>query len=220
MSVNILNQLKDMTSNPSRNSRKSASTSRIFSDNMLVKHTHADDIESVFYVLVWIMIMYNGPLSCERPEVYPERTILGPWINGDATAALIAAGDAKSSFIIMETRRKDFHDQVSPYFRDLLPLVDQLRRVLAKNMITLTTDPVTFQDVLPIFDEFLSQMPAKEKPSEMMRVVQGVRSGYATLPLIPPLHSEQNKSSRKRLSQDVRSMDDPPVPFKRFKRLM
>ena len=69
--------------------------------------------------------MYNSSLGCKHPDFDPERTALGPWSNSNATAALMAAGDAKLAFILMEIHRKDFHGQVSLYFHDLLPLVDE-----------------------------------------------------------------------------------------------
>lgn len=183
---------------------------------MLVKHVHADDIESLFYVLVWIMIMYDGPLDLHRRDVDPERTILGPWNRGDATTALVGAGDSKMSFILTEPRKMDFHGQVSPYFHDLLPLADKWREALAKNMaLTTTTDTVTFQDVLPIFDDFLTQMP-DEKSAEVIRAVQGARADHATLAPVPLIPVAQ--TSQKRFSEDVRSTDNPRVPQKRFKR--
>jgi hypothetical protein len=40
---------------------------------------HADDIESLFYVFVWIMILYDGPLGRERADVNPKGTVLGRW---------------------------------------------------------------------------------------------------------------------------------------------
>jgi hypothetical protein len=42
-----------------------------------VKYTHADDIESLFYIFVWILILYDGPLGRERVDVDLKETYWG-----------------------------------------------------------------------------------------------------------------------------------------------
>ena len=64
----------------------------------------------------------------------------------------------------------DFHEQVSPYFHDLLSLMDEWQTMIVKNTWVSIENHVTFQDVLPIFNRFLAQMP-DEKPAEIMNAV-------------------------------------------------
>lgn len=194
----------------------------MFSNTDLVTHTHADDIESLFYVLLWIMIMYSSPLGCEHQDVDPQKMILGRWINNDdPSTALATAQDAKTSFLVAEKRNMDFHEQVSPYFRNLLPLMDEWQIMIAKNIQVSIENHITFQDVLPIFDHFLAQMP-NEKPAEITNAVQGIRTNHTKLvksihlpnlmPDVPMLTVPQ-----KQLSESVRSMDNPLLSGKHFR---
>ena len=117
----------------------------MFSNTNLVTHTHADNIESLFYILLWIMIMYSGLLGCEHQDVDPQKTILGCWINNDnPSMALAIAHDAKTSFLVIEKRNMDFHEQVSPYFCNLLPLTDEWWTMIAKNMHPSIQNHITF----------------------------------------------------------------------------
>jgi hypothetical protein len=88
-----------------------------------VKYTHADDIESLFYIFVWILILYDGPLGREHVDVDLKETVLGRW-GDDTTTNLVVTSDAKTSLLLWDNRWKDFHGQVAPYFKDLLPLAD------------------------------------------------------------------------------------------------
>ena len=84
--------------------------------------------------------------------------------------ALATARDAKTSFWVATKCNMDFHEQVSPYFYDLLPLTDEWWTMIAKMSIE---NHVTFQDILPTFNHFLAQMP-NEKPAEITNAVQGI----------------------------------------------
>ena len=47
-----------------------------------VQHVPADDAESLFYVLIWILVLYDGPLGRERQDFDFESSILGRWSEG------------------------------------------------------------------------------------------------------------------------------------------
>ena len=73
MSAKLLLQLdrilkKNMSSSsPGSPIRKSVSTTcEYLEDDSKVEHTHADDIESLFYVFVWIIIQYDSPFGHKR----------------------------------------------------------------------------------------------------------------------------------------------------------
>ena len=207
---------------PWQSIQKSISSSCVFSNTNLVTHTHANDVESLFHVLLWIIIMYSGPLGCEHQDIDPQKTILGHWINNDnPSTALVIACDAKTSFLVIEKHNMDFHEQVSPYFHDLLPLTDEWRTMIAKNIHPSIQNHVTFQDILPIFNRFLTQMP-NEKLAEIMNAVQGIWTNHTKLVKLihlPDLMPDIPMSMvpQKRLSECVRSMDNPLLPGKCFK---
>ena len=136
--------------------------------------------------------------------------------------ALATARDAKTSFLVAKKHNMDFHKQVSPYFCNLLPLMDEWWTMIAKNTQVSIENHVTFQDVLPIFDRFLAQMP-NEKSAEITNAVQGIRTNHAKLVKsihLPDLMPDVPTSTgpQKQLSKSVRSMDNPPLPGKRFRR--
>ena len=69
MSINLLNQIQGFVKQGSQANHptcKTLSNMCVFlDDNVTVKHLHADDVESLFYVLVWIMVLYDGLLGHE-----------------------------------------------------------------------------------------------------------------------------------------------------------
>lgn len=145
------------------------------------------------------------------------------------------------------SREEDLRNQISPYFENLFDLVNDWRKVVAKNATL--HGAVTFTDVLPIFDHFLANMPLDEQPPEMTVVFQDLRIEQTNLARALPViidttsvsgcsdfessvTSESREedlsaedepsellSSQKRLCGDVRSMDNPRIPKKRFRRM-
>ncbi|KAN0078263.1 hypothetical protein V8E55_010320, partial [Tylopilus felleus] len=190
-------------------------------DDIPVNHMHTDNIESLFYVLIWIMILYdgvNGPLGRERVDINPKVTVIGR-CSDDTTTNLSAANDAKTSLLLGGNRWKDFHSQVSPYFRDLPSLMDRWRKVVAKGQSEASSG-VSFSDVLAIFDDFIPTMPNK-KPAEVVKAILSIQADNKDfISSSPSPDGGLMLPSQKRpiLSDRVRSMDNLPQPNKQFKR--
>ncbi|KIM58162.1 hypothetical protein SCLCIDRAFT_128817 [Scleroderma citrinum Foug A] len=76
-----------------------------FQKHFSVCHTYADDIESLFYAFVWIIIRYNGPLGQEHPNSTTftyDRSILLAWTE-QALDDLGHALDSKIAFLVDPT---------------------------------------------------------------------------------------------------------------------
>jgi hypothetical protein len=181
MSAGLLSQIDQITKNNLSSpvgppTRKSASTTHVYTDdNDTVVHTHADDIESLFYVLVWIVIRYDGPLGCERQFSNGEMTFLDCW---SGVGDIGAASNSKMAFLLSQTRENDLRNQISPYFKDLFKFVNGWRKVVVKNLTK--GQAVIFSYVIPIFDRVLASMP-DEKPTEMAMVMQDLITDHMNL---------------------------------------
>lgn len=188
----------------------------------MIKHTYADDIESLFYVFIWIIVLYDGPLGREREGVGHENTLLSFWSEA-ASKNLETAKFAKFTFLV--SKRSDLSTQIAPYFADLLPLAESWRSLLGHYVHEEASVP--FDEVLKVFDDFLAQMPDSEKPPAMVSTLHGLLN---LAPPSPPAAKTGTKTDTttganikhntvytKRLRDEVRSMGNPPVPTKRFK---
>ena len=133
-----------------------------FQQHFSVRHTYADDIESLFYAFVWIIIRYNGPLGRERPDSTTftyDRSILSAWTE-QALDNLGCALDLKIAFLVDPTASLLRHE-ISPYFVDLFDLADNWRRLHGKAYYMDVS--VGFNEVAAVLDEFIATMPDDKK---------------------------------------------------------
>ena len=201
---------------------KSVSTTcEYLEDDSKVEHTHVDDIESLFYVFVWIIIQYDGPFGHKRQLNVNDSALLDHW-SGLGEAGVAGAADAKMAFLISHACRDDLREQISLYFKDLFNLAMDWWKAVAKNLNK--DQAVTFSDVLPIFDAFLANMPCNDKPPEMMTILRDLKCNHSFIAnlKLPPITSKSvitspPLTSPKCLSEDVRSMGNPQHPNKRFR---
>ena len=187
----------------------------------MIRHTYADDIESLFYVFIWILVLYDGPLGHEREGVGHENTLLSFW-SEKAYKDLETAKFAKFTFLV--SKRSNLDAQIAPYFADLLPLAESWRVLLGEYVHKEAAVP--FDEVIKIFDDFLAKMPDSEKSLVMVntlhRIVQQHGLLNSALPSRPAAKTDVNAKHTttmypKRLNDEVRSMGNPAVPTKRFK---
>ena len=223
LSTSLLNQLAKvvgpMESSPTQ---KSASRTRVNLESPIaIKHTYADDIESLFYVFIWILVLYDGPLGREREGVEHDDTLLPFW-SEEVSKNLAAAKCAKFTFLI--SKRSELDAQISPYFADLLPLAESWRVLLGHYVHKEALVP--FDEVLKIFDDFLATMPNSEKPPVMANTLHEIVKQHSVLNSILPSRPATNIDATdskhtilhpKRLHDEVRSTDNPRTPTKRFK---
>ncbi|KAI5984929.1 hypothetical protein F5J12DRAFT_787488 [Pisolithus orientalis] len=176
-------------------------------------------IESLFYVFIWILILYDGPLGHKCQDISHEKTLLGLWSEKVAKDLKITRC-AKFTFLNDPSELR-LDSKVSQYFQDLIPLANKWCILLGQSLLSRTA--VQFSDIISLFDHFLASMPYK-KPPEMMNAFQQIITQHKALNSSMHLSQENNMdvmslaiTSSKRLCEEVRSMDNPPIPNKCFK---
>ncbi|KAI6030964.1 hypothetical protein F5J12DRAFT_779972 [Pisolithus orientalis] len=180
-SVNILCQLKEAITKSGKTNvpsiQKSTSLTHVFINHpTTIHHTFADDIESLFYIFIWILILYDGPLGHKCQAISHEKTLLGLW-SEKAAEDLKIARCAKFTFLndLSELR---LDSEVSQYFQDLIPLANEWSILLGQSLLSGTA--VQFSDIISLFDCFLASMPY-EKPLEMMNAFQQIIAQHKVL---------------------------------------
>jgi len=182
--------------------------------NFKVQHTPADDIESLFYVLIWIMVLYDGPLGRERQDFDFESSILGEWSEG-AIQNLQVARNSKVAFVL-ESGPKALEGCVSPYFHDLIPLAQDWWDIFREKYGS--QDGVDINTLLEKTDTFLSRMPL-EDPPEMenehltKQAEKNALQEASQILLSPPVkRTMPQDAGKKRICDDmVRSAGDLPI---------
>ncbi|KAF8954122.1 hypothetical protein BDZ97DRAFT_1928800 [Flammula alnicola] len=115
------------------------------------------DLESFFYVLLWICWHYAGPNNAERQNFDIMRTDIETWIAGKT---FVKVGRCKRKD--MRSDEEIFDDSVlslfAPYFNDLKPCVERLR----KKMFTETDEEIKHQDMIDILEETRKALPDTE----------------------------------------------------------
>ncbi|KJA22952.1 hypothetical protein HYPSUDRAFT_612047 [Hypholoma sublateritium FD-334 SS-4] len=117
------------------------------------------DFESLFYMLLWICINYDGPKGRARKHFVLAETPLHCWYNGE------------SDYWIGVVKRDSFHRRdlfeteilglIAPYFEDLKPLLRRLWRAFFGELPGKTnSNEVTHGEMIGIFQQALD-VPAK-----------------------------------------------------------
>ncbi|KAI6006705.1 hypothetical protein F5J12DRAFT_782940 [Pisolithus orientalis] len=213
LSVNILCQLKKAITKSGKTNvpliQKSTSLTHIFINHpTTIHHTFADDIESLFYVFIWILILYDGPLGHKHQD------------SEKVAKDLEIARCTKFTFL-NDPSESRLDSEVLQYFQDLIPLANEWCILLGQSLLSRTA--VQFSDIISLFDRFLASMPY-EKPLEMTNAFQQIITQHKALN--SSMHPSQENDmdvmssaimSSKCLCEEVRSMDNPPIPNRRFK---
>ncbi|KIJ14851.1 hypothetical protein PAXINDRAFT_99896 [Paxillus involutus ATCC 200175] len=210
LSVSLLEQMKAVISSGHRKTSASESASfahSYFMQRSTVKYTPSDNIEALLFVLVSIIISYDGPMGQKRVSdgFDFDESLLAQWSN-NGLEDLRSAMYSKFAFLIDRTE-DCLVDEIAPYFEDILKVVEQWRQLHGRAY--LTQGQVQFKDVFKILDDFIAEMPDGEKSPELqsnslqlhedsIAVSQAISSVNLTSP--PPA------ASKKRLL-DVDSMD-------------
>ena len=144
------------------------------------EHREVDDLESFFYVLLFLCLEYSGPGSPWDWDIC--KTELRRWIEGDFTAI----GGAKSSDVTNWKRFKTIVlDNPPPYFEDLGNCLDELQRYIFHES-QLSGHPITHKGLICIlearskepFDESVEEeaTPSSKKPKRLRRGVINTES--------------------------------------------
>ncbi|KAG2130741.1 hypothetical protein DEU56DRAFT_954656 [Suillus clintonianus] len=125
----------------------------------LIKHSYQDDLESVFYVFIWILIEFRGPLGMKR--------ILDKsctWIPHEWSASKFkACCDSKTSFFFTKnTTAKELTNQIHPYFKNLLPVALEWHHLIR--------DPknVGFDDMISMLNRHIATFPTNELSPQLL----------------------------------------------------
>ena len=179
-------------------------------DNFAVEHVPADDtIESLFYVFIWILVLYNRPLGWEREGFDFESSILAQW-SKHTIYNLKVAKNTKIAFI-SSPNGKALVDNISPYFKDLLPLAENWRQIFRTKWNA--EKRVDFDSLLQITNQFLETMTPEDLPDVTNECLSMEAEKEALcLPLPSPPVKVDMVSGKKWVRDDnIRSMGDVPL---------
>ncbi|KAG1849826.1 hypothetical protein C8R48DRAFT_778420 [Suillus tomentosus] len=156
-----------------RNSVDKPKTPKSSSDSLAlpvsyVIQGYADDLESLFFVFAWVCIKFCGPNSMVRERL--PNSLVDRWTSLD----LGSCAAFKITFFAYPGEEKRLTDQFHPYFKQLIPLAVEWRRVLVDNMI----HPVTFDTILAVLNSHLDKLPDDE---ELVSAVDMLRNDAAIL---------------------------------------
>ncbi|KAG1895577.1 uncharacterized protein F5891DRAFT_1194099 [Suillus fuscotomentosus] len=168
----------------------------------MVTHVYQDDLESMFYVFIWVCIEFRDPLGMKRvlPTILPQYSLQRvKWITQEWSASTYQkCGDSKTQFFHQsEHYTKELSRQFDPYFESLLPLALEWYD-LVKN-----PDRLLFDNVIDLLGRHIAALP-KEDSAGLLVSKWVILSAAGSL--TPPQNNEESAS--------------PPVDETRQKRVV
>lgn len=92
-------------------------------------HTAEDDLESLFYVLVWICCLYGGPNNSPRQDRTFKETFCYNWAERAFEQDFLLSKLAKESFI-NQPRDDAMLADLHPYFKPIFGLLQKWRQTV------------------------------------------------------------------------------------------
>jgi hypothetical protein len=134
-----------------------------------IEHEPRFDLESLFYVLIYLCINLKGPENRVRPNgdmtgfsSFP----VAEWFRPDGSFRRL--GRAKLSQL--QTFNESIVPYISPYFKNLIPCIEKFQKALCPTGDS-RKSPITHDQVINIFEEALVSLPDSESlPSEILQV--------------------------------------------------
>ncbi|KAG1875906.1 hypothetical protein C8R48DRAFT_768760 [Suillus tomentosus] len=207
MSQSLLFQLSEAVSGIATPdcSFKCASNSHAIPARLII-HRYEDDLESVFYVFIWICIGYRGPLGVKRVLDKSHDWLLHKW----SATTFKDCNNEKTTFFYHSHAHK-FEEQFHPYFKNLVLLaVEWYELIRSKGPL----HAITFQEVLDLLDKHLAKLPEELSPEILFtwKVLKGLPT--PELPVATTCPAVSGKSSKRKLT-DTGSNDvvDQPGPI-------
>ncbi|KAG1879922.1 hypothetical protein F4604DRAFT_1923142 [Suillus subluteus] len=128
MSCKLLSQLVDadmanwsVTTSNHSHKRASGTTPKTLPT---IEQGYADDLESVLWVFLWVLLNYSGPLGMEWGK---KGLMTEGWINLDTTTCIGA------KYVLFRSGKATFLSQIHPYFKDLMALADTWLEIMQHN---------------------------------------------------------------------------------------
>ncbi|KAG1796564.1 hypothetical protein EV424DRAFT_1546969 [Suillus variegatus] len=124
----------------------------------LIKHCYQDDLESMFYVFIWICIEFRGLLSmkCVLDKSHN-------WIPHEWSLEFKMCCDSKTLFFSHDNYYiKELTKQIHPYFKNLIPIVLEWY-YLMRNL-----KDIHFDDVITLLNKHLEDLSRNEPSPELL----------------------------------------------------
>ena len=128
-----------------------------------IQHEPRFDLESLFYVLIYLCINLKGPENRVRPTDDMSKFKSFPvaeWFKADGSFRCL--GRAKLSQL--QTFEDSIVPYISPYFWDVLPCIRKFHKALCPGG-DWRNSPITHHQVISIFEEALGSFPEVENIS-------------------------------------------------------
>ncbi|KAG0694252.1 hypothetical protein DFH29DRAFT_1006511 [Suillus ampliporus] len=177
MSHSLLFQLSEAVGGTvmSQNSWKHALHSRAKAPP-LIMHGYQDDLESIFYVFIWICIGYRGPLGVKR---ILENRSDWQWLLHLWSANSFKEGSNEKTMFFFHPHVDKLREQFHPYFHDLLPLaVEWYELIRGKG----PSQVMMFKEIIDLLNKHLDILPKDEPSPELLftrKVIGGLPDGLS-----------------------------------------
>lgn len=127
------------------------------------EHQAYHDIESFFYILLWIMLQYAGPGGIERQDIDVESfDVIKGWIQGSDIEAIGYNKANSMTTSIPSIFKNSVIKLCTPYFQDLAPCIQELRQMIFVPGHR-GSDKPTHQDIIAILRKAMLKLPDDDK---------------------------------------------------------
>jgi hypothetical protein len=125
----------------------------------IIDHQPADDLESLFYVLVWICVLYDGPNNSPRTDISFEFMPLYKWAEQDFARGDFAMCSLSKFELMTSPDTSALTEHITPYFKCLEPFLLEWRTKIGKTLHNSNgAKPVQHEDVLEVLTKALTHI--------------------------------------------------------------
>jgi len=173
-------------------------------DGSTINHVAADDLESFFYMFMWLCILHNGPDGLNRMWPEDDNFIIHVWGEGAMhPGGLIIAWNMKSHFIYSPNSIID--KQFTPYFNNLKPLTNEWKELIKGEDQHRQSGPSTpnmHRNVIELLHKYADNLPNFDPPSLPYQYQQSSTQLPSTVSLaVPATLKQPSPFSSKQLSK-------------------
>lgn len=138
-----------------------------------IEHQPYHDLESLFYVFIWICMTYEGPQKPKSTRMFTDPgSPLYQWISGDSFMSTSETKRGQMIPSMWETGNSRLLHEFSDYFSDLKQCAISLNKAFFGN-----DEPrVTHQQVVSIFQTALDNLPANSVLEEFRQFSRKLRT--------------------------------------------
>lgn len=164
-------------------------------------HLPVYDLESIYYVLLWICMGYNGPcntdwkISVGNKSVFPEEAegaVMHSWVHTKSFLDCAKLGQFHHQYF-----EDTVLSQFSPYFKEFKPYAKKFRDLFFP--LSGPRNVATHDDMIAIFDAAIHKLSRNSNPRESNTVP----------PLPPMLHSSLHTDTEDESEDDATEAGSP-----------